>query len=392
MYISRLQLYIMQFVRDYHFQIDGVRGRVVNNGQRLYFFMILLLWAMQGYAQEDDRNQQTITIRAVAGMQYDKVRFQVEPGSEVTIIFENTDDIDHNLLITEPDSREEVVEAALELGERGMEMNFIPRDTGVLWSTPVLSSGESDTLTFNVPQQEGIYPYVCTFPGHGTVMYGAMYVSTTEAMPPLKEDRNIPPSQRGNETEPKKILRPYKTEEPPYVYRTSMPGAGPAAIAVHLPDSISYCWDPDVRRLRYIWRGKFIDNSVRWSTKGDATANVLGTVFYRDQEQYPLRIGRKKGKTETEYKGYKLVKGGYPEFHYTVDGYDVYERITQTKAGNGIQRTFKIPEATQNIYFSYVSQHGVKVEADRGVWKGSTLVLEPEAAKHFTITMEAVKN
>src|SRR5699024_6204912 len=137
-------------------------------------------------------------------------------------------------------------------------------------------------------EQEGIYPYVCTFPGHGSVMYGAMYVSE-EAMPPLKEDGNIPPSRRSNERELKEILRPYKAENPPFLYRASMSESGPASIAVHLPDSISYCWDPDARRLRYVWWGKFVDNSVRWSTKGDAVASVLGTIFYRDRERHPLQ-------------------------------------------------------------------------------------------------------
>lgn len=87
--------------------------------RRLCFFIPLLLWAVQVHGQEADHGQQTITIRAIAGMQYDRVRFQVAPGSEVTLIIKNTDDIDHNLLITKPGSREEVVKAALELGERG---------------------------------------------------------------------------------------------------------------------------------------------------------------------------------------------------------------------------------------------------------------------------------
>ena len=30
------------------------------------------------------------------------------------------------------------------------------------------------TLKFRVPSEPGIYPYVCTFPGHAPVMFGAL--------------------------------------------------------------------------------------------------------------------------------------------------------------------------------------------------------------------------
>lgn len=216
------------------------KNRRMDHCRSFYLVVIILAIAgMQAHAQGGDPKLQIITIRAIAGMQYDKVRFQVAPGSEVKVIFKNTDDIDHNLLITEPGGREEVVEAALELGVKGPEKDFIPPDTGVLWSTQVLSPGESDSVRFSAPDREGVYPYVCTFPGHGSIMYGAMYVSTDKRMPPLKEDRNIPPGRRSSEAESKEVLRPYNTENPPYLYRTSMPDSGPASIAVHLPDSVS---------------------------------------------------------------------------------------------------------------------------------------------------------
>ncbi|MGC1243679.1 MAG: hypothetical protein WA874_18940, partial [Chryseosolibacter sp.] len=61
-----------------------------------------------------------------------------------------------------------------------------------------------------------------------------MYV-TTKALPPVEEDRNVPPSN-APQSEVKHHhaagdLHPYKTT-PPYLYRIFMPDAGPAAIAV----------------------------------------------------------------------------------------------------------------------------------------------------------------
>ena len=48
-----------------------------------------------------------------------------------------------------------------------------------------LNPGETQELKFKAPAEEGVYPYVCTFTGHGVVMYGAMYV-TTKPLPPLE--------------------------------------------------------------------------------------------------------------------------------------------------------------------------------------------------------------
>src|SRR5690606_9142024 len=131
------------------------------------------------------------------------------------------------------------------------------------------------------------YPYVCTYPGHGFVMFGAMYVTTDKTMPPLKDDPNIPSVRRsdgkgegahaGHIAGP---VLPYK-ETPPFLYRTFIENAGPAAIAVRLTDDLSYCWDAGTCRLRYAWEGDFIDMSALWAGHRQAVAKVLGTVFYR---------------------------------------------------------------------------------------------------------------
>ena len=36
--------------------------------------------------------------------------------------------------------------------------------------------GQSQALSFQAPNEPGIYPYVCTYPGHWRRMYGALYV------------------------------------------------------------------------------------------------------------------------------------------------------------------------------------------------------------------------
>ena len=45
----------------------------------------------------------------------------------------------------------------------------------------------------------------------------------------------------------------------PLIQRIFMPEAGPAAIAVAVNDELHFCWDAGECRLRYIWKGDFID-------------------------------------------------------------------------------------------------------------------------------------
>ncbi|MFP6737467.1 MAG: c-type cytochrome, partial [Planctomycetota bacterium] len=40
----------------------------------------------------------------------------------------------------------------------------------------LLQPGETQALTYEAPVKPGIYPYVCTYPGHWQRMYGALYV------------------------------------------------------------------------------------------------------------------------------------------------------------------------------------------------------------------------
>jgi hypothetical protein len=335
-------------------------------------------------------------------LQFDIVRFHVKPGQKVKVILTNTDDMSHNFLITKPGQRIKVVNDALQLGAKGPLMNYTPTSANVLWAMPVVEPNDIKSIEFTAPATVGVYPYVCTLPGHGFVMYGAMYVSRSSMMPDRKKDMNIPPARRdekdaaqtfglhGNHTATtSKALHPYTTKAP-YLYRVFIDGASPAAIAVSLPDSLSYCWDAGTCRLRFAWRGGFLDNSDLWKGKGDATAKVTGSIFFRDKSSYPLRIGSNTTLPVTAYKGYRLINR-YPEFHYTIDGVEVYELILPAKDGTGLIRNFSIPQLTENITVITDAADGVTYSSSAGRWENNNLSLTPQEAKKFTIIMRSRK-
>ena len=46
----------------------------------------------------------------------------------------------------------------------------------MLVKSRLVAPREAEKISFVAPTQPGVYPYVCTYPGHWRRMYGAMYV------------------------------------------------------------------------------------------------------------------------------------------------------------------------------------------------------------------------
>ncbi len=245
------------------------------------------------------------TLQAVAGMQFDQPRLAVKPGARVALTLTNTDNMLHNLVVTQPAKRMDVVMAAIQLGARGPELHYVPPIDDVITSTRMLGPGESQTITFDAPKQAGVYPYVCTFPGHGFLMFGALYVGTE--MPPLADDPHVPKISAAT-------IAPVNTRLPA-VSRTLLRDASPAAIAVGLPGGLSYCWDAGVCRLRYAWSGGFVDNTPQWSGAGTDFATPIGRIGYRASIGMPIHITDHD--PAPQFLGYRLIDR-HPEFEYRI--------------------------------------------------------------------------
>lgn len=345
------------------------------------------LWALCGAAQPAPEVK--ITLKALPGLKFDLGSFQVPPGARVQLTLVNADDMDHNLVVTQPGAREQVVQEALKMGAQGPEKGFVPASPLVLWAIPVLAPDQRQSITFQAPDQTGDYPYVCTYPGHGFVMFGTMQVGTGKPAPAAGGNKGgtatPATTHAGHGTPPPRPLHPY-TPVAPYLYRVFIEGASPAAIAVRLPGSLAYCWDAGSCRLRFAWQGGYLDNSDLWKGKGDALARVQGTVFYRDKTTYPLRLGKADALPLVDYKGYRLVNG-YPEFRYTLDGTLVQELLQPKADSTGLERHFRIPGAGKTVWFAVDPGDGVIYQASAGRWRRGLLKLSPRQARAFTITM-----
>ncbi|HEY3901901.1 MAG TPA: LamG-like jellyroll fold domain-containing protein [Chthoniobacter sp.] len=355
----------------------------------LAFGAVLLGLVAVAAVAEDGENQEPIEIKAMAGLRYDPPRFVVKPGAKVKLEVENTDDMAHNFVIVAPGSRMEVVNAALTMPVTP-DQTFIPKSDKILYHTPVLTPGKSASLEFTAPTEPGVYPYICTYPGHGMVMFGAMYVGKQAEtdLPTIANDENLPDIIREQAKTTKLHAYP---ETPPYWYRIFMRDAGPAAIAVALPDAQNYCWDAGACRLRYAWRGAFVDPMPHWRANGDGFAEVKGTIYYRSAPYFPLRFGNEKKVPEAiHFKGYNIVNG-LPEFHYVADDVDVRELITAAHHG-GFEENFKITGTRGPVFFVVDPNAGATATCQEGAFIGGILKLPAAKAKEFTVAFNEVLN
>ncbi len=120
--------------------------------------------------------QQTIELTPMPGLKFSVTAITAKAGAKIKLTFKNTDDMLHNVVITEPGAANEVGVMALNMGLDGEKLNFVPNTPKVLFHTSLLQPGKSESIYFTAPETPGDYPYVCTYPGHYLVMRGVLKV------------------------------------------------------------------------------------------------------------------------------------------------------------------------------------------------------------------------
>ncbi|WP_414663927.1 hypothetical protein [Horticoccus sp. 23ND18S-11] len=145
------------------------------------------------------------------------------------------------------------------------------------------------------------------------------------------------------------------------VQRTFMPEAHPGAIALTLPNGPGVCLDPVRGGINYIWDGDFVDLRPRWLTKQGEPARIFGEIFYREKAWQPLRSGSPTSAPDFHFRGYTL-QAGLPEFHYVIDGRDVFETISAAPQGTGIVRRFRVGPGARPLWVNLEPQASADVD------------------------------
>ena len=111
-------------------------------------------------------------------MLFNKDRIAAQAGKPVEVVFENGDIMPHNFVVTKPGSLEEVglLGESTSTQPGALERSYIPPTDKILVASRLLAPRELQKIAFTAPTKAGVYPYVCTYPGHWRRMYGAFYV------------------------------------------------------------------------------------------------------------------------------------------------------------------------------------------------------------------------
>ncbi|MEM1296247.1 MAG: PA14 domain-containing protein [Verrucomicrobiota bacterium] len=147
---------------------------------RYLFPLFLSLSLVQAEPPEWSGNpDQQLTIKTLIGqMRYDLKEIEVEPGARIKLTLDNTDDLQHNLvLLTKGSDASKFAMEMWNLGEAGIEKGWVEADhSQVLVTSKLLNPHEAEDIYFEAPTNIGDYPYVCTVPGHSLLMNGKMKV------------------------------------------------------------------------------------------------------------------------------------------------------------------------------------------------------------------------
>ncbi len=118
-----------------------------------------------------------ISLKGNDEMKFDKTKFTVNAGQEVTLTFTNEgvlplETMGHNVVVLE--KKADVAKFA-NASAKAKETNYISDlyITDIIAQTKLLGPGESETIKFTL-KEAGEYTFICTFPGHWIAMKGAI--------------------------------------------------------------------------------------------------------------------------------------------------------------------------------------------------------------------------
>ena len=130
-------------------------------------------------AQPVDPNVEVVRMKTVREeMRFDKKEFIVTAGKQIEIVLENTDAMQHNIVVGKAKSMDIIGAAADKMitAKDGAEKSYVPSIPQIIAASPLVNPDQTYRLKFTAPATPGDYPFVCTFPGHWRLMNGVMKV------------------------------------------------------------------------------------------------------------------------------------------------------------------------------------------------------------------------
>ena len=128
-------------------------------------------------SKKSDENVTEVVLLATDMMQFDKNEIRVPAGKKVKLTLRHTgkqavEVMGHNFVLLTQGTE---IPAFGAKASAARDNAYIPQDTdAVIVHTKMLGGGQSDTIEFD-PPAPGTYDFICSFPGHYSVMKGKLW-------------------------------------------------------------------------------------------------------------------------------------------------------------------------------------------------------------------------
>ena len=119
-----------------------------------------------------------VRIETTTGLQYAQRELTVKAGERLSLTINNPDVMPHNWVLGAAGTVEKIADLANRLvtDPNAVGRHYVPDAPEVLVHTRLIEPASSTTIHFDAPAKPGDYPYLCTFPGHASIMRGVMHV------------------------------------------------------------------------------------------------------------------------------------------------------------------------------------------------------------------------
>lgn len=119
-----------------------------------------------------------VRIQTTTGLQYTQRELRVKAGEHLTLTIDNPDVMPHNWVLGARGAVDRITDLANKLvaDPNAIARHYVPDAPEVLVHTRIIEPANSTTIHFDAPKEPGDYPYLCTFPGHASIMRGVMKV------------------------------------------------------------------------------------------------------------------------------------------------------------------------------------------------------------------------
>lgn len=120
----------------------------------------------------------TVLVNCNSNLTFDTPVINAKSGEAITLMLANPDVVPHNWALLTPGALEKIGDLANKfIADPDAPLrHYVPDAEEVLVYTDTVSPGSQFSISFHAPDTPGRYPFLCTFPGHWSVMNGELVV------------------------------------------------------------------------------------------------------------------------------------------------------------------------------------------------------------------------